>query len=74
MSREQQGMFTAKEVAQRLRVSTRMVYKLVSGGKLQCYRVGTAMRFTTQQLEAFLTESQCTSPSERKMSFPHLDL
>jgi excisionase family DNA binding protein len=47
-------MFTVKDISKRLCVSARMVYKLVETGKLSAYRIGTAIRISDEQLQAYL--------------------
>lgn len=49
---------TAAEVAQQLRVSTSMVYSLVSSGRLAVIRIGSALRFDPADIEAFLAASK----------------
>ena len=47
-------MKTVSETAKALRVSTRLVYKLVETGALSAYRIGAAIRISDQQLQAYL--------------------
>jgi len=37
-------ILTVPDIAKRLKTSRQMVYKLVAEGRLQCYRIGTAIR------------------------------
>lgn len=54
-------MLTAAEVAERLRVSTMTVYRLIRGGELPAVRVGRNYRVRRADLEAYL-ESQVVDP------------
>jgi excisionase family DNA binding protein len=45
---------SSTETAKALRVSTRLVYQLVETGALSAYRIGTAIRISDQQLQAYL--------------------
>jgi excisionase family DNA binding protein len=47
-------MSTVGEVAKKLRISARMVYKLVEAGKLRSYKIGSAIRISDEQLQAYL--------------------
>ena len=65
-------MLTVKDVAARWNVSPGLIYKLVEAGRLECHRIGKAIRFAEEHLTAFLTAS--TEPAPPKQSFSHLDL
>lgn len=47
-------LLTAAQVATRLAVSRRMVYDLVAGGRLPVVRIGGALRFDPNDIEAFV--------------------
>ena len=47
-------LFTVEEVAQRRRVSRRMVYRLVEQGKMEALRIGDLYRIPRESLEAFM--------------------
>lgn len=64
-------MLTVKDVALEWNVSPGMIYKLVAEGKLQCHRIGNAIRFAREHLLAFL---EAPSPPNAKQTFSHLDL
>lgn len=53
-------LLTVKAVAERLNVSARMVYAL-AGRKLPCYRIGSALRFRLEDIDAYL--ESCRSRS-----------
>jgi len=67
-----QTMLTVKEVAEKWNVSPGIIYKLVTAGQLACHRIGSAIRFTEDQLKEYLQ----TPPKQPKpkQSFSHLDL
>jgi excisionase family DNA binding protein len=49
-------MLTVPEVAKRLKVSVRLVYKLVEKGDISSYRIASAIRVTEEDLQAYLSE------------------
>lgn len=55
------AMLTAAEAAMLLKISARKVYALAAAGELASHRFGTAVRFTTDDLEAYKTK--CRSPA-----------
>ena len=50
-------LFTVADVAKKLKVSTRLVYKLIEHGDLRCYRIASAIRISDDQLREYLKES-----------------
>jgi excisionase family DNA binding protein len=71
---------TVRQAADRLEVSTTLIYQLVASGKLRCYRVGNGrgvIRIDETHIEAFLRESQeeprpCPAPSPPPAKLPKL--
>ena len=51
-------MLTAKQAAEKLQISLSQIYKLVSNGELQCYRIGKAIRISEEQLTCYLDHVQ----------------
>lgn len=49
------SLLTAAEVADRLRVSTMTVYRLIRGGELPAVRVGRNYRVAEDALDAYLS-------------------
>ena len=45
---------TPAEIAERLKVTRRTVYKWIDEGKLQAYKVGVNVRIKREDLEAFI--------------------
>ncbi len=64
-------MMTVKEVAEHLGVSRGLVYKLVSDGELDSYRVGSTIRVTREQVREYL---QRPRQNDRPSGFRHLKL
>ena len=52
---------TAREAAQRLKISARKVYALAASGELATHRFGAAVRFATSDLDAYV--QKCRSPA-----------
>jgi excisionase family DNA binding protein len=65
-------MFTVKETAAKLKVSTRLIYKLVETGELLAYRIGTAIRIKQEDLDAYLNGCRAPSPIVRPVELHHL--
>ena len=64
-------LMTVSEVAERLNVSTSLVYQLVESGKLPVCRIGNgrgAIRFRPQDIDQFIDAclTEKTSPSARR--------
>lgn len=67
-------MLTIQQVAERLNVSARLVYKLASTGALKAYRIGGAIRITTAQLAEYLRQCELPQPERQQRRLRHLDL
>ena len=63
-------MLTAAEVAQKMAISQRMVYELAARGDLPAYRIGSAVRFESADVEAFRASCRSTgkNPSNAGVS------
>ena len=48
------SLYTVAEVAKRLKVSARLVYRLVETGELACYRIASAIRVAEEDMQAYL--------------------
>lgn len=64
-------MMTVKEVAEQLGVSRGLVYKLVSDGVLDSYRIGSTIRIAPEQLREYLERPP---KDDRPSGFSHLKL
>lgn len=60
-------LLTAGEVAERLRVSTMTIYRLIRRGELPAVRVGRNYRVRTRDLDAFL-DAQVVDPASIDLS------
>ena len=60
---------TVKDVAEHLGVSRGLVYKLVSTGELDSYRVGSTIRVTPEQVREYLRRPR---NDKRPTGFKHL--
>lgn len=70
-----ESMLTVQEVAKRLNVSARLVYKLAASGALKVYRIGGAIRVTAAQLAEYLNGCEISKlEPQRQRRFRHLDL
>jgi excisionase family DNA binding protein len=47
-------MLSPKDLADRLQLSRSMVYRLLTSGEIECYRIGSAYRVSEEQLIQFL--------------------
>lgn len=56
-------LWTAAEVAERLRVSTMTIYRLIRSGELPAVRIGRNYRVRQGDLEAYL-EAQVVQPDD----------
>jgi excisionase family DNA binding protein len=50
-------LLTVKDVAQTLNISPSLVYKMAESHKLPCIRIGDCIRFSTEQIEMFLSQN-----------------
>ena len=61
------GMFTVAEVARKLKISSRLVYKLVEKEALPCYRIASTIRISSEQIDMYLascTKSSCKTAEQ----------
>lgn len=56
--------YTISEVADKLRMTTDYIYRLTRTGKLGHYKIGSSVRITQEQLEAFLASKRVYNKSE----------
>jgi excisionase family DNA binding protein len=67
-------MFTVAEIAEKLKVSSRLVYKLVETGELLSYRIGTAIRIKQEDLDTYLNGRRNTTPPTDPRSLRRLSI
>jgi excisionase family DNA binding protein len=53
-------LLTIKDVAERLQMSSRTIYRLIDAGDLAVIRIGRSVRVSERALTAFLTEDDKT--------------
>ena len=51
------SFLTVSEVAQQLRVSSGLVYKLARNGQIEHHRIGSRLRFSQRQVDDYLQRS-----------------
>jgi excisionase family DNA binding protein len=51
-------LYTRKEVAEHLKVSTKTVWRLTHEGKLEAVKVGSSVRYTEQAIEKLVEQSR----------------
>jgi excisionase family DNA binding protein len=50
-------LLTVKDAAHALNISQSLVYKMVESHKLPCIRLGDCIRFSTEQIEIFVSQN-----------------
>lgn len=67
-------MLKVSELAKRLNLSESKIYQLVEEGKLEHHRFGGAIRFSEEQIAAYLEETRQERREDRKSlpPRPHL--
>lgn len=64
------SLLTASEVARRLCVSKRMVFKLISKGELKVCHIGRATRIRERELERYVEATEVDSaPAAEELSY-----
>jgi excisionase family DNA binding protein len=63
-------LYTKKEAAQLLSVCEKTVDKAMIGGKLKCRRIGTAIRFTQEDLEQYIGARLIPEPGKTSAGEP----
>jgi excisionase family DNA binding protein len=52
------NFYTAKEVADKLRVNIMTIYRYINGGKLGAYKIGKEFRIDKKEFQNFLTKAK----------------
>ena len=65
-------LYTAQEVADRLKIKKTTVYELIKRGELESSKIGKQLRISEEQLERYVSGSAANSPAsvETPMQFP----
>jgi len=64
-SRVYRQLFDRETLADYLRLSTDTIDRLVKANKLACVRIGSQVRFTLEDVEAFLDRNRSERPAAR---------
>lgn len=62
-----EALWTVKETAEYLRMSSSWVYKRSEKGELPCVRLGGVVRFVPDQVRAYMAESATQKPAGAKV-------
>ena len=65
------ALLTIREVAERLRVSVSLTYRLVNCGELKCHRIKSAIRISEEQIAEYLKDSQSVTPKKITVAARH---
>ncbi|MEM8669325.1 MAG: helix-turn-helix domain-containing protein [Planctomycetota bacterium] len=76
MQRIDSPMMSVRGVAQRLGVSSSMVYSLIARGTLSVHRIGRCIRVSDEQVEDYLRQCRqsASAPSEQERPYRHISL
>ncbi|MEI6880987.1 MAG: helix-turn-helix domain-containing protein [Bacteroidota bacterium] len=55
---DKQEFYTARELAERLRVNIMTIYRYIGAGKLKSYKIGKEFRIATKEFEGFLAKAK----------------
>ena len=62
-------LYTAQEVAERLKIKKTTVYELIKRGELESSKIGKQLRISEEQLSRYFQKGSA-SPQESSISFP----
>ena len=54
-------MYSVKQIAIKLNLSTRAIYRAVESGELEHHRFGSLIRISAEQLEDYLERAKCSA-------------
>lgn len=55
---KQEEFYTAKELADKLRVNIMTIYRYIGAGKLKSYKIGKEFRIDKKEFDSFLTKAK----------------
>ena len=55
---KQQEFYTAKELAEKLRVNIMTIYRYIGAGKLKSYKIGKEFRIDKKEFDSFLNKAK----------------
>lgn len=58
---KKQGLYTAKELAEKLRVNIMTIYRYIKAGKLKSYKIGKEFRIDKAEFNNFLNRNKVTN-------------
>jgi len=53
---EQKELYTARELAEKLRVNIMTIYRYIKAGKLKAYKIGKEFRIEKKEFQRFLNK------------------
>jgi len=68
------SLLTPKQVAERIQLSRSVVSRLCSSGELAHHRIGSSLRISEQDLEAFLARTKKGEPVEQPRTMPNAEI
>ena len=66
-------VYTAQEVADKLKIKKSTVYDLIKRGELSSSKVGKQLRVSEEQLSQYLKGSECSASSAQSYAFQWTD-
>jgi len=55
---EQKELYTARELAEKLRVNIMTIYRYIKAGKLKAYKIGKEFRIDKKEFQRFLNKTK----------------
>jgi len=55
---KQEEFYTAKELAEKLRVNIMTIYRYIGSGKLKSYKIGKEFRIDKKEFDSFLNKAK----------------
>ena len=55
---EQKELYTARELAEKLRVNIMTIYRYIKTGKLKAYKIGKEFRIDKKEFQRFLNKTK----------------
>jgi len=65
-NKQDQEFYTAKELAEKLRVNIMTIYRYIKAGKLKAYKIGKEFRIDRKEFQRFLKKTKTKSYDTRK--------
>ena len=62
-------VYTAQEVADKLKIKKSTVYDLIKRGEMPSSKVGKQLRVSEEQLSQYLNSPECSSPSVQSHNY-----